>query len=610
MLTVLFGLCSLVTIDAQGDEAKVYINKASYLVKFEKTRKGLVHATVDVRRNFVSQTALKFTISEGIFFDDYSEIKKLKKNGKKVKPIISDYQSDGIFHSDLKLCYIEHTFNTSGEEAKITYQKKYTDIKYLDPMYFVDRYEIDDVTIEIRKPDWLELNIVEWNFDLDEVSKSEKKDGDKTIYTYNMKDLNSYTKVKGLPSQSKVYAHLILNPVAANIKGARITLLENTADLYKWYAGLVNQIGNDASSLKHLVSELTSGKTEDLEKIKEIYYWVQDNIRYIAFESGIMGFRPEACQSVYTNKYGDCKGMANLTKEMLKIAGYDARLTWIGTNTLPYDYTLPSLIVDNHMICTVILDGEQIFLDATQKNADLYYYASGIQGKEVMIENGDSYIISKIPEDKGANKKRYTSKMVIEEDLLTGNGEVVFSGGKKALMAYYLSSIAAKDQLDFLGRYLSNGDKNINVDIIKQDIEIKREQPYQIDYNMTIANRTLIVGNELYFNPEVDFAFREFTKLEDRDIPYDMSEESVVESEMAIAIPAGYSVSYLPATVTVSGDSFSFDLSYEEQDGIIYYRKNINIIQAILQPTEFATWNKLIDQLQTFYSDQIILKKS
>ena len=65
-----------------------------------------------------------------------------------------------------------------------------------------------------------------------------------------------------------------------------------------------------------------------------MFYWVQDNIRYIAFENGIMGFKPDAAQNVLNKKYGDCKGKANLLKEMLKLAGYDARLTWIGTSDL------------------------------------------------------------------------------------------------------------------------------------------------------------------------------------------------------------------------------------------------------------------------------------
>jgi transglutaminase-like putative cysteine protease len=120
-------------------------------------------------------------------------------------------------------------------------------------------------------------------------------------------------------------------------------LFENVKDLYGWYNSVCAGIGNNSEPLKAKVAELISNKKTDPEKVESIFYWVQDNIRYIAFENGIMGFKPDAAQNVFKNKYGDCKGKANLLKTMLNIAGFDARLTWIGTSDLPYDYTLPSI---------------------------------------------------------------------------------------------------------------------------------------------------------------------------------------------------------------------------------------------------------------------------
>ena len=89
--------------------------------------------------------------------------------------------------------------------------------------------------------------------------------------------------------------------------------------------------------------------------------------------------------------------MANLTKALLKLAGYDARLTWIGTNHLAYDYSIPSLAVDNHMVCTVLLNGKRYIMDATEKYNALGDYAERIQGRPILIENGDKYILDKVP---------------------------------------------------------------------------------------------------------------------------------------------------------------------------------------------------------------------
>ena len=78
--------------------------------------------------------------------------------------------------------------------------------------------------------------------------------------------------------------------------------------------------------------------------------------------------------------------MANLLKAMLIEAGFDARLTWIGTKRIAYDYSTPSLAVDNHMICSLVKDGEIIFLDGTEKFNSLGEYANRIQGKQVQLK--------------------------------------------------------------------------------------------------------------------------------------------------------------------------------------------------------------------------------
>ncbi len=59
--------------------------------------------------------------------------------------------------------------------------------------------------------------------------------------------------------------------------------------------------------------------------------------------------------------------MANLTKELLLASGFDARLCWIGTNHIAYDYSTPSMSVDNHMICALYIKG-QVVLPGCYRN--------------------------------------------------------------------------------------------------------------------------------------------------------------------------------------------------------------------------------------------------
>ena len=194
---------------------------------------------------------------------------------------------------------------------------------------------------------------------------------------------------------------------------------------------------DDPSVFTAKVKELTATAKTDEEKIKNIYYWVQDNIRYIAFEDGIAGFKPDDSQNVFQKRYGDCKGMANLTKQMLKAAGFDARLCWIGTNHIAYDYTTPSLSVDNHMICALFKNGKRYFLDGTEKYNSLGEYAERIQGKEVLIEDGTAFIIDKIPVQTAVgNTEKSNINYTLENETLKGSVTMEFLGESRASFLY------------------------------------------------------------------------------------------------------------------------------------------------------------------------------
>src|SRR6185437_11119848 len=202
-------------------------------------------------------------------------------------------------------------------------------------------------------------------------------------------------------------------------------------------------------------------------KIEAIFYWVQDNIRYIAFENGLAGFRPEACQRVYSYKYGDCKGMANLLKEMLVLAGYDARLTWLGTRHIAYDYSTPSIAVDNHMICTVVLKGKYYFLDPTETFISFGDIAHRIQGRQVIIENGDSFIMEKTPEySKDRNLIKITTKATINGDLIEGKTKEEYNGEGKTQILQAYDQIKNHEKEDAIKNFLSGRDKNMTVENI------------------------------------------------------------------------------------------------------------------------------------------------
>jgi len=603
--------------DTKPDPPEFVITVLHQTLEFYE-KKGEVTARVTTELMAEPQVERQVTFERGVFIDNTSSLGRIrvakeKKKAKKIRsfiePIVTDYNSGGIFHSDLKLCYFTLSTNISEGSKYITYDKEYSDLKFLDPMYFNDSYPVEESYISIKIPAWMDVDAIEWNFDKEAVTKTEEKTDDGTTVTYKLSSIPARGLYNNEPRSSKTNAHLI--PIVKSYKagGKTVRGMKETADLYGWYAGLVEKMKDKPEVLRSTVDKLVGGKETDIEKIKAIYYWVQENIRYVAFEYGIMGFKPEECQDVYSNKYGDCKGMANLTKQMLTLAGYDARLTWVGTTDLPYNYDIPALIVDNHMICTVLIDGKRIYLDATEKYADFATYAPRIQGKQVMIEDGDSYIIDVVPTSDHTNNAEVANyDLTIENaELLIGSGAITFTGAKKSSIQYGLSTVTAKDQPKAIVSYITNGSKNVKVRF-DEELELDaKERDLVVPFDVKIENNITNLGSEMYVNIELEQQLKTLTMPPERDVAFEFSSKYHIETTTTLSIPDGWKVTYLPETVDIDEGKYRFFLDYKVEGQKVVYKKVVSIKEELLELSEFKSWNKHIKSLRTNYEDQIVL---
>lgn len=552
---------------------------------------------------------------DGLFYNEEVSIDNFKvvnADGKEVKAekLCGDYKDEDIFYSDQKVCAVKFPLGERGKAFKYSYVENYKDIKFLASFFFNQHLPVAERVIQFNIPSWMEVDLREFNFAGNNIQKSSSKEGDVTKVVFTMKDVPAYVHEPQSPNHAITFPHVICVSKAFIDNGQRNVLFESVKDLYSWYHFVTSDIGNKPDELKSKVNELTFNKKTDIEKIESIFYWVQDNVRYIAFENGIMGFKPDAAQNVFKNKYGDCKGKANLLKEMLKLAGFDARLTWIGTSDLPYDYSLPSLCVDNHMICTVILNGKKYFLDGTEEHIALNDYAQRIQGKQVLIEDGKNYILEKIPEFPAQrNKESKITKMTVVDDKLTGTSTIEYSGESKIMVQSIFSSIRKDNKNDALTGWLKNANDNVEVFNIKNPDFTDRQKPLQVTFDFKANNQVTKTGNELYVVLDWDKEFGGYEMPSDRKNDYEFDQKYYYTVQTELAIPGGYKVDYLPSAFKKATADYSFEGTYANTGKSIIYKKTIVINKPILKKSEFAAWNVFIADINKFYNDQVVLTK-
>lgn len=559
----------------------------------------------------------------------------------------TSYEVDGMFYTDARMKFFNADIPAQGTELNYTYSVDYDNVTYLTNLYFLEGMPAGKKNITFKVPDWLELDVLEKNLEKFNVVKSEKRLRSSRIlefrdqlemgsndeeeeeegrgrrrgrrkrvkYNYIQFDVKDLPAAKNEPYASgpthQLPHVLIALKKYKNEKDEEKQILESVSDLYAWYHSLVKGVENDTSKVKEQALKLTEGLDTDEEKVKAVFYWIQDNVRYIAYEDGIAGFKPEACQSVFDNRYGDCKGMANLLTQMLRTLGYDARLTWIGTRRIAYDYAVPSLAVDNHMICTLILDGKHYFLDPTEDFIEMGDYAHRIQGRQVLIENGDTFILDTIPNlsyERNKNDKSEIFSIDANNDLV-GKVKETYRGESKTNLLRFYNELKSDRRATALERYLNDQNTNLRVNNIQHSTFSDRTKDIVFDYDLVVKNHVLKVNDQLLVKLDWVGEFTglklDTTRISDVDLGYKVFNNVT----RTVTIPAGYKLKYAPKKIDETTKDYRILIEYKQEGNTLKFTKTIIFFNGIIPVEQLDEWNTLHQSMSKFYSDFVVLSK-
>lgn len=517
---------------------------------------------------------------------------------------------ESIFFDDNFGMFYGFRSEEAGQRSRFVYDYEYTDAKYLTRVFFHDMIPVKQNVVRFKVPSWLELEIIEKNFANYKVKKEVKKDKGFTIYTYTAENLNGVRQEPNTLARPYYLPHLVVtvrNFISANKK---INGFQTLDDMYAWYNLLYKKAKNNTADLQKQVDQLVAGKSTEDEKIKAIYYWVQDNIRYIAFEEGYAGFIPQTVQEVYKNKYSDCKGMANILAEMLKLAGFDAHFSWIGTREIPYDRKeIQSMCVDNHAITTLYWKGQTYFLDGTEKFAAFGRNAYRIQGKNVLVQDGDKYKVEMVPVPPiEENIIQTKADLTLKDDKISGHVKIVFDGESRNYFHYVYNNIPANKRKEFLNRMVELNNVNAEVSNIKTSDFANRDIPIVLEGDIEIVNQVTKAGKQMYTS--VDFFPETITSSipgEDRQNPIDLDNVFISIDEISLKLPATIKPAVLPKNFQAAFQNNALDAVYSVNGNTILLKKKFKMGSPVIYPADFPAWKDFLNKVREFNRQNISL---
>ncbi len=503
-----------------------------------------------------------------------------------------------------------------GAKTVVTYTVKYKEPRLFGANFFQDSDPVISSDFVIEAPEEMVIGNKSFGPDNYSVKPEVTSHRSNKVWTWHLEKLD---KVRGESDVSSMRRFMIHTKVwIASYKdkdGREIKYLSDLQDLYNWYVKLTDSSDvHTIPEMKTLVDSLTLNLKSDEERLKAVYYWVQDHIKYVAFEEGYMGLIPHNPSDVFKKRYGDCKDKSLLLKTLLGLANVKANLTWIGTRVLPYRYTnLPCSGNADHMILTYYdSSGKPWFLDATNTFLTWKLPSIAIQEKEALVEKDHSnFKIDTVPivpaED---NLTKDSVYLTIDRDLIKGKGKILTTGFVKIYLIERIMELDAEKMKRSFSAYISKGNDKCKLDTFKLLTPYNRDAAFSVSYEFTVPDYIRKNGDETYVNlhlekPLLNGAVEVKTKKFDTEYRY----RYLSDNYFVLEIPQGFKVDFVPPDVSGENEFLAYSFSYKQTGNQVILHQYVKTKTLVLPKSGYEVFNKIVKQLNQGYNQSLILKQ-
>jgi len=325
-----------------------------------------------------------------------AEIKLYNAAGKmiekyKQKDISSVSIGDGLI-DDAKFYYKQTHVSVFPVTIEYSYIKRYKGI-ITYPRYEILTPEegVENSTYKVRVPKDQDLRFKEKNIHLSPVVTEQDK---YKTYTWTVQNLAPVKYEEGAVSYESRYPSILLAPNHFKLDDYEgdMTSWESFG---KWYANLKQGADVLPEERKKFYADLVKLAKDDLEKVRIIYNYLQNNFRYVSIQLGIGGFKPFSAQYTDEKKYGDCKALCNYMQTVLSsldIKSYQALIN-ADYNREPVDPAFPCNQF-NHVILCVPRSKDSIWLECTSRTNDFGELGNFTENRNALMitENGGQLV--------------------------------------------------------------------------------------------------------------------------------------------------------------------------------------------------------------------------
>lgn len=425
---------------------------------------------------------------------------------------------------------------------------------------------------------------------------AEKLESGNTLHRWEVRDVPRMYPEPSMPPLHTVVQHQIVSTIG------------NWEAVSRWYWELCRpRLAATTPAMKAKVAELTKGAKSDREKVRRLFTFVSQKIRYmgITTEKTAPGYEPHDVRITFENRYGVCRDKAALLAAMLRLGGLKGYpvLIYAGPKKDP---DVPQPYFNHAIVAVELAEDEFTLMDPTNESTarllpeylcDMSYIVAHPEGKTLQT----SPIIPA-----RENLLHINSTGAIGEDgTLTLTANLAFEGINDTVYRGHFARLKEEKRRQFFERRIKSAVPGATLssfalrpkDLQNTDEQLAAEITFTAkDYLLTGGGLAMLrlpwVGRVLGTS---NFLLRG-TGLSKRTYPLDTQITCGVRETVRIdASPTGVKPLSLPEKAASDKGCVSFRQEFtSEEDGIISGTSAFLLKDVEFSPTEYLALKQLL----------------
>ncbi len=347
---------------------------------------------------------------------------------------------------------------------------------------------IHHFVFEVHAPKALPLRNIALKAEIkDKVVATQREDGDRIVYRWEVKDV------------PRMYEEPDMPPLYTVVQRLLVSTIPDWQYVSKWYWQLSESHLACTPEMEAKVAELTQGLTDREARIAAIFKFVSQEIRYmgITVEKEAPGYEPHDSKDTFEQRHGVCRDKAALLVALLRAAGFDAYPVLIH-NGPKKDEEVPQPFF-NHAISAVRnADGSYELMDSTDENTkQLFPTYLCNQSYLVATPTGDPLRTSPIIPATENLMHVATQAAIAADGTIAGSSELTFDGINDNAYRGYFSRIRPEDRrrlFESVVKRVVAGAKLTDL-TIKPDDMMDTSQPLAVTLSFTAEDAIMSDGH-------------------------------------------------------------------------------------------------------------------